>query len=37
MPALKGTKVKLVALGEAVADLRTVPDDEFAAAQAFFG
>jgi ATP-dependent phosphofructokinase / diphosphate-dependent phosphofructokinase len=37
MPALKGTKVKLVALREAVADLRTVPDDEFAAAQAFFG
>jgi ATP-dependent phosphofructokinase / diphosphate-dependent phosphofructokinase len=37
MPALKGTKVKLVALSEAVADLRTVPEDEFAAAQAFFG
>jgi ATP-dependent phosphofructokinase / diphosphate-dependent phosphofructokinase len=37
MPALKGTKVKLVALEEAVADLRTVPADEFAAAQAFFG
>jgi phosphofructokinase-like protein len=37
MPALKGTKVKLVALTEAVADLRTVPEDEFAAAQAFFG
>ena len=37
MPALKGTKVKLVALSEAVADLRTVPPDEFAAAEAFFG
>jgi 6-phosphofructokinase len=37
MPALKGTKVKLVALEEAVAELRTVPADEFAAAQAFFG
>jgi phosphofructokinase-like protein len=37
MPALKGTKVQLVALSEAVADLRTVPPDEFAAAEAFFG
>jgi phosphofructokinase-like protein len=37
MPALKGTKIELVALGEAVADLRTVPPEEFAAAEAFFG
>ncbi len=37
MPALKGTKIELVALEEAVADLRTVPPDEYAAAEAFFG
>ena len=37
MPALKGTKIELVPLGEAVADLRTVPDEEYAAAEAFFG
>jgi phosphofructokinase-like protein len=37
MPALKGTRVELVALSEAVADLRTVPPEEFAAAEAFFG
>ena len=37
MPALKGTKIELVPLGEAVADLRMVPDEEYAAAEAFFG
>ena len=37
MPALKGTKIELVPLREAVADLRTVPDEEYAAAEAFFG
>ena len=37
MPALKGTKIELVPLGEAVADLRTVPAEEYAAAEAFFG
>ena len=37
MPALKGTKIELVALEEAVADVRTVPPDEYAAAEAFFG
>jgi 6-phosphofructokinase len=37
MPALKGTKVELVPLREAVADLRMVPPEEFAAAEAFFG
>jgi phosphofructokinase-like protein len=37
MPALKGSRIELVPLGEAVAELRTVPDDEFAAAEAFFG
>ncbi len=37
MPALRGTRIELVELGEAVASLRTVPDSEFAAAEAFFG
>jgi ATP-dependent phosphofructokinase / diphosphate-dependent phosphofructokinase len=37
MPALKGTKIVLVALSEALADLRTVPPEDFAAAEAFFG
>jgi 6-phosphofructokinase 1 len=37
MPALKGTRIELVPLGEAVAELRTVPPEEFAAAEAFFG
>ena len=37
MPALRGTRIELVPLGEAVAQLRTVPDEEFAAAEAFFG
>ena len=37
MSALKGTRVELVPLGDAVAQLRTVPDEEFAAAEAFFG
>jgi 6-phosphofructokinase 1 len=37
MPALRGTKIEVVPLEEAVAKLRTVPDDEYAAAEAFFG
>jgi len=37
MPALRGTRVVLVPLGEAVAELRTVPPEEYAAAEAFFG
>jgi ATP-dependent phosphofructokinase / diphosphate-dependent phosphofructokinase len=37
MPALRGTKIELVPLGDAVAELRTVPDEEYAAAEAFFG
>jgi hypothetical protein len=37
MPALKGSKIELVPLGDAVAQLRTVPDDEYAVAEAFFG
>jgi ATP-dependent phosphofructokinase / diphosphate-dependent phosphofructokinase len=37
MPALKGTRIELVALGEAVSELRLVPPEEYAAAAAFFG
>jgi 6-phosphofructokinase 1 len=37
MPALKGTKIELVPLGEAVAELKTVPAEEYEAAEAFFG
>ena len=37
MTALKGTKIELVSLGEAVAELRTVPTEEYAVAEAFFG
>jgi phosphofructokinase-like protein len=37
MTALRGTKVELVPLSEAVASLKTVPPDDFAVAEAFFG
>ena len=37
MPALRGTRIELVPLGEAVSQLRTVPAEEYAAAEAFFG
>jgi 6-phosphofructokinase 1 len=37
MPALRGNKIELVPLGEAVAELRTVPSDEYAVAEVFFG
>jgi phosphofructokinase-like protein len=37
MPALRGTRIELVPLAEAVAQLRTVPPEEYAAAEAFFG
>jgi 6-phosphofructokinase 1 len=37
MSALRGTKVVLVPLAEAVAQLRLVPPEEYAAAEAFFG
>jgi phosphofructokinase-like protein len=37
MPALIGTRVELVPLGEAVAKLRLVPPEEYEAAAAFFG
>jgi 6-phosphofructokinase 1 len=37
MPALRGTEVELVALAEAVSELRTVPVDELAVATPFLG
>jgi len=37
MPALRGTRIELVDLGEAVAELRTVSPEEFAFAEAFLG
>ncbi|HEY2603219.1 MAG TPA: 6-phosphofructokinase [Thermoleophilaceae bacterium] len=37
MPALRGTKIVLVPLSEAVAELKTVPPDEYETAEAFFG
>jgi 6-phosphofructokinase 1 len=37
MPSLQGTRIELVTLAEAVAELRTVPDAEYEAAAAFFG
>jgi ATP-dependent phosphofructokinase / diphosphate-dependent phosphofructokinase len=37
MPALRGTRIELVPLSEAVADLRTVPVEDYEAAQTFFG
>jgi ATP-dependent phosphofructokinase / diphosphate-dependent phosphofructokinase len=37
MPALLGTRIELVALSDAVEKLRLVPDEEYAAAAAFFG
>jgi ATP-dependent phosphofructokinase / diphosphate-dependent phosphofructokinase len=37
MPALRGQRVELVPLGEAVAELRTVPVAEYEVAETFFG
>jgi 6-phosphofructokinase 1 len=37
MPALRGQRVELVPLAEAVAELRTVPPDEYEVAEVFFG
>ncbi len=37
MPALRGTKIELVALAEAVAELRTVSPEEYAVAEPFLG
>jgi ATP-dependent phosphofructokinase / diphosphate-dependent phosphofructokinase len=37
MPALRSMKIELVPLEEAVAELKTVPTEEYEAAEAFFG
>jgi 6-phosphofructokinase 1 len=37
MPALRGARIELVPLADAVAQLRTVPAEDYAAAEAFFG
>ena len=37
MPALRGTRIELVPLGEAVAKLRTVPAEDYGVAATFFG
>jgi phosphofructokinase-like protein len=37
MPALKGTAIELVPLGEAIQELRTVPEHEYQVAEVFFG
>ncbi len=37
MPALRSTRIELVPLREAVAELRTVPPEDYEAAAAFFG
>jgi ATP-dependent phosphofructokinase / diphosphate-dependent phosphofructokinase len=37
MPALRGARIELVALADAVAELRTVTPEEFAFAEAFLG
>ena len=37
MPALRGTRIELVPLSEAVAKLRTVPAEDYEAAETFFG
>ena len=37
MPALRGGRIELTSLAEAVASLRTVPDEDYEAAATFFG
>jgi 6-phosphofructokinase 1 len=37
MPALRGSRIELVPLSDAVAELRTVPVEDYEAAQTFFG
>jgi 6-phosphofructokinase 1 len=37
MPALRGTRIELVPLAEAVAELRTVSPGEYAVAEPFLG
>jgi 6-phosphofructokinase 1 len=37
MPALRGTRIELASLADAVAELRTVPVEDYEMAEAFFG
>ena len=37
MPALRGTRIELVPLNDAVAELRTVPPEDYAVAEPFMG
>ncbi len=37
MPALRGSRIELVALRDAVSELRLVPPDEYSVAETFFG
>lgn len=37
MPALRGGRIELVALRDAVAELRLVPTEEYEVAETFFG
>jgi len=37
MPALKGSRVELARLGDAVSELRTVPPEDYAVGETFFG
>jgi 6-phosphofructokinase 1 len=37
MPALRGTRIELVPLSEAVESLRTVPAEDYEVAAPFFG
>jgi 6-phosphofructokinase 1 len=37
MPSLQGTRIRLVSLEDAVRELRTVPDEDYEEAAAFFG
>ena len=37
MPALRGTRIELVPLSEAVEQLRTVPPEDYEVASPFFG
>ena len=37
MPALRRTRIELVPLRDAVEQLRTVPNEDYEAAEAFFG
>ena len=37
MPGMRGSRIELVPLAEAVAEIRTVPPEDYEAASTFFG